>query len=162
MTHEQTTPTPVEVTQADREAAQALMDRWEFGDLHCDDFVEAFARHRIAHSAPAGEVVLDAYDEGLLADYGGGNVDWWQDYIRAVLGRAHEFYQTQVNDTYAAPAHPAPPADLVELVEAARASIEGWNNVVEMDLLPPQHHDTARELSKRLYAALAAMMGGAK
>jgi hypothetical protein len=24
------------------------MDRWEFGDLHCDDFVQAFARHREA------------------------------------------------------------------------------------------------------------------
>lgn len=32
------------------------------------------------------------YDAGLLSDYGGGNVGWWQDYIRAELERAHEFY----------------------------------------------------------------------
>lgn len=41
-------------------------------------------------------ITLDAYDEGLLADYGGGDVGWWQDYIRAALGRAHDFYQSQV------------------------------------------------------------------
>ena len=41
---------------------------------------------------------LDCYDAGLLSDYGGGNVSWWQDYIRSELGRAHEFYQSQVAD----------------------------------------------------------------
>lgn len=41
-------------------------------------------------------VVLDAYDAGLLGDGGGGDVDWWQDYIRAELQRAHEFYSDQV------------------------------------------------------------------
>lgn len=35
---------------------------------------------------------IPAYDAGLLSDHGGGNVEWWQDYIRAELGRAHEFY----------------------------------------------------------------------
>lgn len=40
--------------------------------------------------------VLDRYDAGLLNDFGGGDVDWWQDYIRAELERAHEFYQSQV------------------------------------------------------------------
>jgi hypothetical protein len=34
----------------------------------------------------------DAYNAGLLNDWGGGNVDWWQDYIRAELGWAHDFY----------------------------------------------------------------------
>lgn len=38
---------------------------------------------------------LTAYDAGLLSDYGGGNVEWWQDYIRAELERAHEFYADQ-------------------------------------------------------------------
>lgn len=51
-------------------------------------------------------------------------------------------------------AHSAPAGEVVELVEAVKASIEGWNNVVEMDLLPPQHHDTARALSERLHTAL--------
>lgn len=38
---------------------------------------------------------LKPYDAGLLAEYGGGNVEWWQDYIRAELARAHEYYQSQ-------------------------------------------------------------------
>ena len=50
-------------------------------------------------AAPKAEPVqepLDQYDAGLLNDFGGGNVEWWQDYIRAELGRAHDFYQSQV------------------------------------------------------------------
>lgn len=35
------------------------------------------------------------YDAGLLGDGGGGNVDWWQDYLRCELARAHEFYTDQ-------------------------------------------------------------------
>ena len=40
-------------------------------------------------------LTLDCYDAGLLSDFGGGNVDWWQDYIRAELDRAHDLYQSQ-------------------------------------------------------------------
>lgn len=36
------------------------------------------------------------YDAGLLSDFGGGNVDWWWDYLRAELGRAHDFYAHQI------------------------------------------------------------------
>lgn len=43
---------------------------------------------------PAPDVV-EAYDAGILNDYGGGDVNWWQDYIRAELERAHEHYQSQ-------------------------------------------------------------------
>ena len=39
---------------------------------------------------------LDRYDAGLLNDFGGGNVGWWQDYIRAELERAHDHYQEQL------------------------------------------------------------------
>lgn len=39
---------------------------------------------------------LDEYDAGLLASAGGGDVDWWQDYLRAELARAHDFYQSQM------------------------------------------------------------------
>lgn len=50
-----------------------------------------------AGSAPAQAVdlglQLDRYDAGLLGDGGG----WWQDYIRAELDRAHEFYQDQAD-----------------------------------------------------------------
>jgi hypothetical protein len=37
-----------------------------------------------------------AYDAGLLNDYGGGNVEWWQDYIRAELDRSHDYYASEI------------------------------------------------------------------
>ena len=41
---------------------------------------------------------LDAYDAGILPR---GNSledsEWWQDYIRVELARAHEFYQSQIS-----------------------------------------------------------------
>jgi hypothetical protein len=33
------------------------------------------------------------YDAGLLSDFGGGDVGWWQDYIRAEIGRANEYWR---------------------------------------------------------------------
>jgi len=35
------------------------------------------------------------YDAGLLSDYGGGNVDWWWDYLRAEIGRANDHWRAQ-------------------------------------------------------------------
>jgi len=37
-----------------------------------------------------------AYDAGLLNDYGGGNVEWWQDYIRTELDRSHDYYAAEL------------------------------------------------------------------
>lgn len=39
---------------------------------------------------------LECYDTGLLGNGGGGDVEWWQDYIRVELARAHEFYSDQL------------------------------------------------------------------
>lgn len=47
-------------------------------------------------------VSLAAYDAGYLSNAGGGDVSWWQDYIRAELGRAHEHYQVQHESELAA------------------------------------------------------------
>ncbi|MBA0362735.1 hypothetical protein D7V18_13970 [Stenotrophomonas maltophilia] len=57
---------------------------------------------RSIYAAPPAQAVdlglqLDRYDAGLLGDGGGGDVGWWQDYIRAELDRAHEFYQDQAD-----------------------------------------------------------------
>ncbi|PZS88183.1 hypothetical protein [Stenotrophomonas maltophilia] len=54
------------------------------------------------YAAPTAQAVdlglqLDRYDAGLLGNGGGGDVSWWQDYIRAELDRAHEFYQDQTD-----------------------------------------------------------------
>jgi len=33
------------------------------------------------------------YDSGYLNDYGGGNVGWWKDYIRAEVGRCNDHWR---------------------------------------------------------------------
>ncbi len=33
---------------------------------------------------------LARYDAGLLNDYGGGDISWWQGYIKELLGKAHK------------------------------------------------------------------------
>ena len=57
-----------------------------------------FGRHPVRNPS-FGIGLLDAYDAGLLNDYGGGDVEWWQNYIRDELERAHDFYQSQVDGT---------------------------------------------------------------
>src|ERR1035437_3598312 len=39
---------------------------------------------------------LNTYDAGCISDFGGGNVTWWQGYLRQELTRAHEYYSGQV------------------------------------------------------------------
>lgn len=34
----------------------------------------------------------DQFDVGILNDHGGGNVDWWHNYIRSLLDEAHTHY----------------------------------------------------------------------
>jgi hypothetical protein len=36
------------------------------------------------------------YDAGLLNDWGGGNVDWWQDYLRAEIERANAHWSEAI------------------------------------------------------------------
>ena len=67
-----------------------------------------------------GSEGVSSYDAGLLSDYGGGNVEWWQDYIRAELDRAHEFYAAQFGDLASSPT-PAQPGE----VERLRSELEG-------------------------------------
>ena len=39
--------------------------------------------------------VPDDYDLGYLNDFGGGNVSWWFDYIRAEIGRCNDHWREQ-------------------------------------------------------------------
>ena len=43
----------------------------------------------------AASIPLDQFDAGLLGDYGGGDINWWQSYIRNLLNEAHEYYISQ-------------------------------------------------------------------
>jgi len=118
-------PEPVawhDLTELEKDAANllfALHDAWPYVHQWCTietrkkriqslmvkhgDFADLHPP--AAQPAPAQEpVALEEYDAGILSDYGGGNVEWWQDYIRAELGRAYEHYQSQITIPPAQPA----------------------------------------------------------
>lgn len=90
------------VTDAGRSAAYDAIDRFLRNNMD-DEAYAAYVEHLEALWAaiPAQAVDLglhlDRYDAGLLGNGGGGDVNWWQDYIRAELDRAHEFYQDQAD-----------------------------------------------------------------
>jgi len=83
-----------------------IFDRWD-GDMRSGKLLSALSGRlspgydprvdRVRDALKAVDGPLEAYDAGLLGDGGGGDVEWWQDYIRAELGRAHEFYESQIN-----------------------------------------------------------------
>ena len=83
--------------------AAALVEkgRRENGDYpeakrDCADELEAALATPPADAEQHGAV---RYDAGLLSDYGGGDVNWWWDYIRAELDRAHDFYTAALTET---------------------------------------------------------------
>ena len=63
-------------------------------------------------------VELECYDAGYINDFGGGDVDWWRDYMRCELSRAHDFYQSQLA---AAPAQPA--VDVANICNAYESGV---------------------------------------
>lgn len=65
----------------------------------CGGGAQAFPQQAAQSAAVPVVGEVDCYDAGLLSDFGGGNVEWWQDYIRAELARAHEFYASQMPTT---------------------------------------------------------------
>jgi len=36
------------------------------------------------------------YDSGCINDFGGGNVGWWQDYIRGEVQRCNDYWRSQI------------------------------------------------------------------
>ena len=79
------------------ECGAATDDPWHSSESGSRHFHRCDACHTAALEAQRVPVVgePDCYDAGLLGDFGGGNVKWWQDYIRAELARAHDFYASQ-------------------------------------------------------------------
>lgn len=58
---------------------------------------------------PSGlEALVPDYDAGLLNDYGAGDVAWWQDYLRAEIGRANDHWREHHADAIAALIRAAP------------------------------------------------------
>lgn len=67
---------------------------------------------------------FNEYDAGLLNDFGGGDVGWWQDYIRAELGRAYDFYTDQCSNRI---------RELEAKLREALAVIEDTENRIPLD-----------------------------
>lgn len=80
---------------------------------------------------------LATYDAGLLGDYGGGNVEWWQDYLRSELATAHEFYQLQVM----ASAAPALPVEGVTVTDEMVEAVEDLLAACESEFGVPDEND---------------------
>jgi hypothetical protein len=84
----------------------------------------------VAGAAPvtvleAARDLLD-YDAGLLNDFGGGNVGWWQDYIRAEIGRANDYWRALAAqpEPVAGAAPPPWPAGLIHLTNTRRFHVD--------------------------------------
>lgn len=77
---------------------------------YCRSGIEAILHRLQAAQSPAsGEAVeFEGYDAGLLYDWGGGNVAWWQDCIRTKIERANEHWREQVESL---PLYTTPQAD---------------------------------------------------
>ena len=69
-----------------------------------------------------GEADYADYDAGLLNDFGGGDVGWWQDYLRAEIDKANDFWREQV-------ASPVP----LPVTDETERNILAW---VREDVLP--------------------------
>lgn len=91
---------------------------------------------------------LTPYDAGLLSDFGGGNVSWWQDYIRSELGAAHDHYQAQIDDRQPLKGSEAVAAEI--LAERQR-QVRGWGWSPEHDDLY-LHHELVRAAETYLEA----------
>jgi hypothetical protein len=70
------------------------------------------------------------YDAGLLNDFGGGNVEWWQDYLRAEIGRANEFWRDAIDSIAALPAVAPGVRVKPDVIDRLRENING----AEMDM----------------------------
>jgi hypothetical protein len=70
----------------------------EFEDALAENRAELYCEGPLPPAPDAAairEAAMDLpdYDAGLLNDWGGGNVEWWQDYIRAEIGRTNDHWR---------------------------------------------------------------------
>lgn len=95
---------------------------------------------------PAGagcisRIVLPSdYDAGLLNDYGGGEVEWWQDYLRAEIGRANDYWReihakTNLELMLAENANARMKAALLDLRERIRNSQNQTTSLMKMAMI---------------------------
>lgn len=124
---------------------------------------EAYAAGLATGGKDDGAFQLDCYDAGLLGNGGGGDVGWWQDYLRHELERAHAFYQSQV-DGISTPPTPPQQADMVlvprGLAEAAQAVLDNHEHGVTCGAIKCGEGSRTWEVYNDLKATLAAARKG--
>jgi hypothetical protein len=69
---------------------------------------------------------LETYDAGLLGDGGGGDVDWWQDYIRQLIEDAHLHYKHQIEGFDIAAIEAGVVKQLVEALRQAKTLLQPY------------------------------------
>lgn len=74
--------------------------------------------------------MFDDYDPGLINDHGGGNVSWWQGYIRAEIGRCNDFWRAQV-EAAKQNVHAELPLDPSKSIQAA--CLHDWQPYLESE-----------------------------
>lgn len=119
---------------------------------------------------------ISDYDAGLLNDWGGGNVEWWQDYLRAEIARANEHWRSHHTDRIEeleganilnvsalrmkSKRIEELQAKLANAAVALERSYEGWSNVLELGIIAKQHRTSAGILRDDARATLAELKGG--
>ena len=101
------------------------------------------------------------YDAGLLNDFGGGDVNWWQDYLRAEIERANEFWREQTEQALAAEGVQAGEVEqrareLLEVLQAARNASAVLSHIYNTTPLGDLETD-AFDAFQRLDTAMSAM-----
>ena len=105
-------PDPWEIGKAIDDAIEAMEELNEWRTLNgwggtpeiINDFIKG-QQSRIYAAQEAEEQrdrlteaarTLPDYDAGLINDFGGGYVEWWQDYLRAEIGRANDYWRAAI------------------------------------------------------------------
>jgi len=106
-------PDPWEIGKAIDDAIEAMEELNEWRTLNgwggtpeiINDFIKG-QQSRIYAAQEAEEQrdrlteaarTLPDYDAGLINDFGGGYVEWWQDYLRAEIGRANDYWRAALD-----------------------------------------------------------------
>lgn len=92
----------------------------------------------------------ERYDAGILNDYGGGDVEWWQDYLRAEIERANDYH---------ADIHSYNDQKIEKLKEALEPFISGSNwGAIKAAIVAYGRPDLAKSLTEKQVRADKVML----
>ncbi len=85
------------------------------------------------------------FDAGILNNFGGGNIQWWHDYIRSLLDAANEQFLDEIgrceNEVEGFEAKN-------EKLKEALERIQNWRNAYPLDVFPKPDLKKARKVLK--------------